>query len=114
MPPRDWKIRLRDILRAAEKIVFNTKNLDYESFSSDEWTVDAVLHNFTVIGEAARALPDETARSHPDIPWVEMSDMRNLVVHEYFGVDLEIVWNTIRNDLPSLIAQIKPLLVKRD
>jgi len=75
--------------------------------------VDAVLRNLTVIGEAARHVPDEVVATHPDLPWSEMRDMRNIVVHEYFGVDPAIIWRTIREDLPPLVPQLESLLRDR-
>lgn len=110
MPHRDWIIRVQDILKAAGKIVSHTEGLDFEAFTEDEWTIDGVLRNFTVIGEAARQVPDEIAEKHPEVPWVDMRDMRNIVVHEYFGVDLSVVWRTIRKDLPVLIAQLEAII----
>ena len=95
MSPRPWRIRLHDILHAARKTVSHTKNLDYVQFCRDEWQIDAVLHNFTLIGEASRHVPAEMKARFPNVAWEDMSDMRNLVVHEYFGVDLIIVWQTI-------------------
>lgn len=107
MPRRNWKIRIQDILKAANKIVAHTSNLDLESFSTNEWTIDAVLRNFTVIGEAARYIPDDIISAHPEIPWNDIRDMRNIIVHEYFGVDTSIVWKTITDDLPQLIQQLE-------
>jgi uncharacterized protein with HEPN domain len=112
MPRRHWAIRVRDIIEAAEKIVSHTKGLDFEAFSGDDWAVDAVLRNLTVIGEAARHMPVEFMAGHPEVPWADMSDMRNIVVHEYFGVDLSIIWSTIREDLPPLIDQLKTIREK--
>lgn len=84
----------------------HTKDLDFEAFSSDEWTIDAVLRNLTVIGEASRHVPPDVVATHSSVAWAEMRDMRNIVVHEYFGVDIQIIWTTVCKDLP---AQIKPL-----
>jgi len=103
-------MRLRDILKAAKKIIAHTEQLSFEKFSADEWTVDAVLYNFTIIGEAASRLPESFTSAHPELPWVDMRDMRNILVHEYFGVDLSIVWNTIRNDLPILVQKLEAIL----
>ncbi len=102
MPRRDWRIRIQDLLYAARKVVAHIGRLDFETFASDEWSVDAVLRNFTVIGEAAGHIPDEICETYPHVPWGDMRDLRNIVVHEYFGVDLTIVWTTIREDLPAL------------
>lgn len=109
MPRRSGLYRVRDILEATEKILEYTEGMDYEQFREDERTVDAVLRNFTVLGEAARHTDEETMSRQPDLPWADMRDMRNLVVHEYFGVSLEIVWQTIIGDLPAILEPLQAL-----
>ena len=109
MPPRDLDIRLADILNSARKILTHTRELDADLLRKDDWVLDAVLHNLTVIGEAAARLPEAFTRDHTDVAWGEMRDMRNLVIHEYFGVDVDIIWNTIENDLPALISQLEQI-----
>ena len=111
---RDWSMRARDVLEAVEKIISHTGNLDYEKFKNDAWMVDATLRNLTVIGEAAAHIPQEVIEKHPEIPWVDMRDMRNIVVHEYFGVDLAIVWKTVKEDLPPLLPVLKRLTDSQD
>ncbi len=103
-------MRLQDILTAGRRIVQNTSAMDYESFSKDEWTIDAVLRNLTVIGEATSRLPPDFVARHPEIPWDDMRDMRNLLVHEYFGVDPSIVWKTVRGDIPELMTALEGIL----
>jgi len=103
-------MRIRDILDAVNKILDHTADLDFDAFVDDGWTVDAVLRNLTVIGEAARHVPDEVVSTYPDLPWREMCDMRNIVVHEYFGVDLAIIWHTIREDLPPVVSQLEEVV----
>ena len=110
MRPKGWEIQIRDILHAAQKIVLHTHEMTFDQFERDEWTVDAVLRNLTVIGEAARHVSDEICAQYPEIQWQDIRDMRNIVVHEYFGVDLSVVWLTIKQDLPGLIAKLEPLL----
>ena len=110
MRPRDWRIRIQDIVDAARKIIVHTGAMDFEAFEGDEWSIDAALRNLTVIGEAAARIPDEVCAQYPEVPWRDMRDMRNIVVHEYFGVDLTIVWSTIREDLPALIPQLEEIL----
>ncbi len=110
MRSRNHLMRIRDILYAAKKIIAHTEQLNFEAFSANEWTVDAVLRNFTIIGEAASHLTESFTSAHPEVPWADMRDMRNIVVHEYFGVDLSVVWNTIRNDLPVLIPMLEAIL----
>lgn len=110
MQPRDWTLRLTDILSAIDAITDYTKELDFPSFSSDRRTMDAVVRNLIVIGEAASHVPSEVVGRHPEVPWRDMADMRNVVVHEYFGVDTRVVWETIRNDLLPLVASLRKLL----
>mgnify|MGYP001824946219 CR=1 FL=1 len=110
MPPRRWDIRIRDILSAISKIEDYTKNFDYAGFKADTKTVDAVIRNLEIIGEAAKHIPKDIADMHQDIPWREMSDMRNLLSHEYFGVNEKLVWYTIKKDLPPLVSLLETLL----
>jgi uncharacterized protein with HEPN domain len=86
------------------------RGLDAESFRHSGMVVDAVLRNLTVIGEAAASLPDEVCVLAPAVPWSDVRGMRNVLVHEYFGVSLEIVWQTVQEDLPLLREQLSRLL----
>jgi uncharacterized protein with HEPN domain len=84
--------------------------LNFDEFASDTKSVDAVIRNVAVIGEAARAVPADMQSAHPDIPWRIMGDMRNVVVHAYFQVDLNILWQTVQDDLPPLIEPLQEML----
>jgi uncharacterized protein with HEPN domain len=84
--------------------------LHYEAFTTDRKTVDAVIRNLIVIGEAAGHVPDDVVFAHPEIPWNDMRDMRNFVIHEYFGVSDKILWDTLQKDLTPLVVLLKPLL----
>jgi uncharacterized protein with HEPN domain len=110
MPRRRWDIRIRDILSSIAKIQDYTKALDCNGFQADSKTVDAVVRNIEIIGEAARHVPEAIIEKYPDIPWKEMRDMRNLLSHEYFGVNTKIVWETIKTDLPALVPLLTDLL----
>ncbi len=114
MPPRDWKLRIKDIMDAISAILGYTEGMKYQTFAADRKTVDAVIRNLSVIGEAAGHVPDDVIPAHPDIPWRDMRDMRNFVVHEYFGISDKIIWDTIQNNLPPLIPLLKPLLRSED
>lgn len=106
MKKRDYKLYLKDILDAIAKIEDYIKDLSFEEFSKNSLVVDAVVRNFEIIGEASKNISEEIKSQYPDIPWKEMAGMRNKIIHEYFGIDLEIVWKTAKNRLP----QLKPLL----
>jgi uncharacterized protein with HEPN domain len=112
MPSRNWKIRIADILESVHRIQRYTKGMTYDQFEDDEKTVDSVLRNLEIIGEASRHVPREIKDRHKDLPWVEMNTMRNIVVHEYHGVNLKIIWQTINEDLPPLLPQLDKLLKK--
>ena len=105
----DWRERVDDILEAVERIQNYTKGLDFQQFSHDQKTVDAVVRNITVIGEASHHVPDKVQAAAIRIPWADMRGMRNVVVHEYFGVSLPILWETIQHDLPPLVEPLREL-----
>ena len=102
MSPRMWQHRITDIIEAIRKIAIYVEDLDFDAFRRDEKTIDAVIRNFIVIGEAARNIPERVAEKYPAVPWRLMADMRNFVVHEYWGVELRTIWETIQKDLPPL------------
>jgi len=95
---RDPTLFLYDILECIEKIEKYVSGMTYEDFENDERTVDAVIRNLEIIGEAARNIPDEFRNKYSDIPWRRIVGLRNVVIHEYFGVDLENIWEIIVND----------------
>ena len=109
-PLRNWKIRITDILECIAKIRRYTKGYSFEDFQEDEKTIDSVLRNLEIIGEAARHVPAEIRAEHPELPWVEMLTMRNIVIHEYHGVNLRIIWQTVKEDLPPLVSGLKRIL----
>ena len=110
MPARDWKFRIADILEAVQDSLEITRGLNYEAFCSDKKALKAALYNLIVIGEAARKLPAEVTARYPSLPWREMSDMRNILIHEYFGIDTQILWDTIETELPPLVSRLKEIL----
>jgi uncharacterized protein with HEPN domain len=103
-------MRIQDILDAISKIQSYTTGMDYNSFRTDEKTVDAVVRNFQIIGEAARYIPAEVEARWTQLPWADMRDMRNVVIHEYFGVSRAILWQTIVDDLPPFPALLQQIL----
>jgi uncharacterized protein with HEPN domain len=110
MPVRDWKFRIADILEAMQDSLEITRGMDYGTFCRDKKTLKVVLYNLAVIGEAARKVPSGVTALYPAIPWKEMGDMRNVVIHEYFGIDTKILWETIEKELPPLVAKLENIL----
>ncbi len=110
MPPRDWAFRVQDILAAIEKIQRFTTGIEFKVFEDDEELLDAVVHNLTVIGEAANHIPAEIAARHGEIPWRQMIDLRNFSVHAYWNLRPSVIWDTIQNDLPPLIEPLRKVL----
>ena len=113
MTPRRWPLRVADMLRAAEAIIDYTRAMTAEEFAADRKTVDAVIRNLEVLGEAARHVPETERMDYPNVPWQDVADMRNVLVHEYFGVDLDILWLTATRDVPTLIPLLRDVLARR-
>jgi uncharacterized protein with HEPN domain len=110
MPPRNWSFRIQDILDAIAKIQRYSAGVDFDTFENDEEIMDAVIHNLTVIGEAANHMPDDIRKLHPEIPWRQMIDLRNFTVHAYWNLRPSVIWDTIQNDLPPLAGPLTNLL----
>ena len=107
---RDDAAYLLDMLVAARDAVTFVDGLSYDEYLGDRRHQLAILKAVEIVGEAASRLSDETRDLHPDIPWREITGMRNRLVHAYFDVDLRLVWDTVRGDLPALIAKLEPLV----
>jgi uncharacterized protein with HEPN domain len=98
------------MIAAIERIEKFTAGQDLAKFTDDEKTFNAVEYNLVIIGEAARAVPDEVAERHPAIPWNQIRGARNVVVHQYFEASISIIWETVERDLPALKAALQELL----
>lgn len=109
MSSRTPELLIEDILESARKIQRYTAGMTFEQFVADEKTVDAVVRNFSIIGEASSRLPEDFRDSNSQIDWPRIRGFRNRIVHDYFGVDHSIVWSIIENFLPGLVADVERL-----
>lgn len=102
---------LDDIRSAAGKAVAFTSGMDYAAFAADERTVFAVVRALEIVGEAAKRIPSVVRDRHPQVPWRTMSRMRDKLIHDYTSVNLEVVWQTVMDDLPGLGPQLEHVIL---
>ncbi len=107
---RDIVLFLEDILNAIEKIERYSRGLSLGDLKQNDMVTDAILRNFEIIGEAARNVPERVRRQYPFVEWKEAIGFRNILIHDYFGIDLEAVWDTVRKNIPSLKGNILKVL----
>ena len=110
MSERDPRLYCEDILDSGSAVFDFVKDLSFEDFCDDRKTYSAVIREFEIIGEAVGKLPESFKERRSDVEWQDIKDFRNLLSHEYFGIDLEIVWKIIEDDLPSLIDAVKEIV----
>jgi len=110
MSKRPIDLLLNDIRQAIDRIAQYIKNLSFDAFSEDQKSVDAVVRNLEIIGEAANRLPDEFKKKYSEIEWYKVVGLRHRIVHEYFGIDLEIIWQILHKDLPELKQKLTQIM----
>lgn len=101
---------LKDILEAIRKIEKYTEQMSYDEFLKDELRQDGVVKNLETIGEAVKRIPDEIKNKKPEIEWKKIAGLRDILIHEYFGINFEIVWDVTKNKLPDLKKETQELL----
>ncbi len=104
--PRDFEVYLEDIRQAIGKIRSYTEGLTRDSFDRDDKTIDAVIRNLEIIGEAAKMVPESVRANYPSVEWKKIAGLRDILAHQYFEVDLDIIWDILTNKLPELERQI--------
>ncbi len=101
-----------DMFISCKKILSYIKDMSYEDFKKDEKTVDAVIRNIEILGEAAKKISDEFKRKYPHVEWKEIAKTRDKLIHKYFGVDVEIIWTISKKDIPQLKEKLESILRK--
>ncbi|MHC1590849.1 MAG: HepT-like ribonuclease domain-containing protein [Candidatus Helarchaeales archaeon] len=110
MPKRGDREFIMDMLIACEKFLKYTENLSYEEFQKNELVIDAVVRNIEVLGEAAKNISEELRRKYPEIGWREISRTRDKIIHFYFGVDVSIIWDIVKIDIPRLKEKLQEVM----
>lgn len=109
-----WKLRVEDILVCIQRIQEYLANLNYEDFSNDQKTIDAVIGNLEIIGEAANRIPKEITEKFNNINWEGMIGLRNIIAHQYFDIDLRIIWRIANEQIPKLKKQLLEILSSKN
>ena len=109
MSKRDALLLTEDIRAAMDKITRYTAGMERAGFVTDEKTVDAVVRNLEIIGEASKQMPENFKVLHATMPWAQMAGLRNRIVHDYTGIDLELIWDIVKNSVPALRVQLDGL-----
>lgn len=108
--PRAYELYLQDIVKATRFIEKQVAGLDYDAFIADEVRLYAILHNFTIIGEAIKQIPADIRQKNPEVPWREIAGARDVIVHGYFTVNFSIIWHAATKELPQLRQQVEAIL----
>jgi uncharacterized protein with HEPN domain len=111
--PRDFKVFLKDILQAIARIEEYTRDLSYKDFCENQLVQDGVVRNLEIIGEAVKHLPKDVQKKYSSVEWKKIAGLRDILIHAYFGVDRDIVWDVVSNKIPELKEQISLILKKR-
>ena len=111
-PQREWRFYIDDMIRFTNKVLRYTQNLDQPAFINNDLYYDATLRNLELIGEAATNIPQNIRTNHPEIPWRRIIATRNRIIHAYLGIDNDIIWSIITDDIPELLTALKKLQQK--
>jgi uncharacterized protein with HEPN domain len=109
---REYIDYLKDILDAIEKAEQFIEGMDFERFSSDYKTRFAVIRALEIIGEASKKIPETVKRQNPELPWREIAGIRDILIHEYFGLNLQVIWKTLKEDFPKIKPVISTMVAK--
>jgi len=107
---RDYNLYLEDMLTSMLRIEEYIGEMKFKEFKMNYMIVDAIIRNFEIIGEASKSLPLELKNKYPEIPWKKMYGLRNLIAHEYFGIDHEMIWEIAKNNLPQNAIDLRKII----
>ena len=110
---RDYKLYLDDILQGIKRIEQYTRGFSLNKLKKDNLVIDGVVRNLEIVGEAAKNMPSSIKEKYPDIEWKKIAGLRNILAHEYFGIDLEVLWDIIKNKLPDFKNKVRGILKRR-
>ncbi len=110
MSKRSDKEFILDMLTACERIINYTRNMDFEDFENNDLVLDAVVRNIEILGEATKRISDEFKDKYSEIPWKEIARTRDKIIHFYFGVDVDIIWDIVQADIPDLSKKLRFLI----
>ena len=110
---RNYNLYLQDIVEAANRIALYVEGMTRSAFEADQMRIDAVIRNLGIIGEAVKKIPDSIRERYPSVPWHNIAGLRNRVIHVYFNVDMDIIWDVVQSKLPPLRTQIQRLIKER-
>lgn len=110
MSLRNYQLYLEDIQVACKKILIYTAGMTLEQFKNNEMAYDAVMRNLEILGEAVKNIPEDVRQQHTQIEWRKMAGLRDIVIHRYFGINNELIWDVITNKLEPLLRQVEQIL----
>ena len=106
---REWRFHVQDMIDFCQRVLSYTDGMDQNTFVNNSLVYDATLRNLELIGEAATQIPDTARDAHPEIPWRAIIGTRNRVIHAYLGIDDDIIWSIIHDDIPAMLPDLHKL-----